>query len=93
MFSIVLACLAMALKDMLGTFLVIAEARGRPILAGLCDAGGDLATILVTIVGAGAVITGGWTVHTGLIIAAMTITSFLGTAFWTTIGRRIETAK
>lgn len=48
-----------------------------------------LATILITIVGAGAVITQGVTVHTVLILVVMMITSFIGTAIWTKVGSRI----
>jgi hypothetical protein len=83
MLAVLLACASMAVKDALGTCLVVCEARGRGMLAGALDAGGDLATILVTLAGAGAVITHGWTTHTVLLLAAMTITSFLGTWFWT----------
>ena len=88
MLAILLACGAMALKDMLGTFLVIAEARGRAVLAGALDAAGDLALILVTLAGAGAVIVHGWTVHTMIILAAMMATSFVGTLFWVRMGTR-----
>lgn len=90
MLSVLLAVLAMALKDALGVGLVVAEARGRAWLAGVFDAAGDLATILVTLAGAGAVIVHGWTLHTIAILAAMTITSLLGTAYWTRFCRRIK---
>ena len=90
MLTIILACLAMAVRDMLQTFLVIAEARGRSVLAGALDAGGDLATILVTLAGAGEVITHGWNMYTMTVLAAMMITSFFGTLVWTKVGRRIK---
>jgi hypothetical protein len=90
MVSILLACAAMAVKDALGTLLVVAEARGRSWLAGFLDAAGDLAFVLVTLAGAGAVILHGWTAHTVLLLAAMMLTSLLGTAMWTRFGRRIK---
>jgi hypothetical protein len=90
MLSIVLACAAMALRDMLGTFLVVAEAKGRAWLAGALDALGDLATILVTIAGAGVVIQHGWTWHAILVLGCMMLVSLVGTAAWTTLGRRIK---
>lgn len=88
MLGITLACAAMALKDLLLTFLTVAEAQGRAILAGLLDASSDLATILVTIAGAGLVIQHGWTLHSIAVLAAMMITSFLGTALWTRLAAR-----
>lgn len=92
MLSILLACASMALKDGLGTGLVVAEARGRSWLAGALDALGDLATILVTLAGVGAVILHGWTLHTIVLLAAMMLTSFLGTAAWTRVAQRIKAA-
>lgn len=89
MLGVLLAMGSMALKDALMTWLTIAEARGRAWLAGGLDAAGDLASILVVVTGAGAVIKYGWTGHTAVILAAMCVTSFLGTALWTRIGRRI----
>jgi len=79
----------MALKDMLGTLLVIAEARGRAVLAGALDAASDLAMILVTLAGAGEVIVHGWTVHTASLLAAMMVTSFFGTLYWTRVGQKL----
>lgn len=90
MLSILLACIAMAFRDMLGTFLTVAEARGRAWLAGGLDAAGDLASILVTVAGAGAVIEDGVTGHTIALLAAMTTTSFFGTTLWTKLGQRIQ---
>lgn len=90
MLSILAAVAAMAVKDGLGTLLIICEARGRAIQAGILDAANDLATILVTLAGAGAVITHGWSAHTFAVLAAMTIMSFIGTAYWTRIGQRIK---
>lgn len=89
MITLVLAAVAMALKDALGTLLVVAEARGRGMLAGAMDATGDLATILVTLAGAGAVILHGWTLHTILLLSVMTVTSFFGTWFWTRQASRL----
>lgn len=80
----------MAVKDALGTFLVIAEARGRSVLAGAMDALGDIAVVLVTLFGAGEIITHGWTLHTAEVLVVIVVTSFFGTLFWTRIGSRIK---
>ena len=82
------AALSMALKDGCGTMLVICEARDRPLLAGMFDALGDLALILVTLFGAGEVILHGWTPHTIGVIATIVTVSFFGTALWTHVGNR-----
>ena len=42
---------AMAAKDAIGTALVIVEARGRAWLAGILDAGLDIAALLFTFLG------------------------------------------
>ncbi len=89
MTSILLACACMAAKDALMTLLTIAEARGRAGFAGIFDGIGDLAVILVTIAGPGQVIQHGWTGHATVIVAAMTITSTVGTWFWTRVGGRL----
>lgn len=90
MLTIILAVVSMAIRDMLATFLTVAEARGRATLAGAMDALGDLAGIAVTVVGAGSVIQDGLTGHTVLLIAAMTITSFAGTLVWTKLANHIQ---
>lgn len=84
------AALSMALKDCLATWLVIAEARGRAVLAGVLDAVGDLAAIFCTVFGAGQVITHGLDLRTFEVLGVMVVTSFFGTIAWTTLGRRIE---
>lgn len=92
MLSLLLAAGAMAVKDWLGTLLVVAEARGRDHLAGMCDAGGDIAAVGVTVVGAGAVLTAGLDGHTIALLAVMCVTSYCGTRFWTRWARRIHAA-
>lgn len=89
MLAIFVAMLAMAARDCLATFLTIAEAKGRARLSGLLDALGDMAGIACTVVGAGAVITGGLTVHTMIILGAMMVTSFFGTTLWTKLGQKL----
>ena len=83
---------SMALKDALGTMLVVAESKGRALLAGALDAGSDLAVILTTVVGAGQVIAHGWTARTVAVLVTMMIVSFAGTAFWTRVGSRMKVA-
>lgn len=87
--SILLACFAMAVKDALATFLVIAESKNRPLMAACFDAGYDIAWVLVTVLGAGNLIVNGLTVHGLTILGAMCTTSFFGTLVWTRIGHRL----
>ena len=88
MLQILAACVAMFFRDGIGTLLTLAEARGRATLAGALDALGDLATIAVTVLGAGAVIKGGITPYTITLVAAMVLTSFAGTTLWVRLGTR-----
>lgn len=90
MLDIVAACGSMVLRDGVGTLLTVAEARGRALLAGVLDALGDLAGIAVTVFGAGAIITHGFTAHTAVLITAMCLTSLVGTTGFTTLSRRIK---
>ena len=87
--TILWAVLAMSLKDFLGTALMIAEARGRGWVAGFMDGLSDLANVVVNVVGAGAVILYGWNEKTILILAAMMVTSTLGTYVWVKLVTRI----
>ena len=82
------AVLSMALKDALGTLLVVAEARGRSLLAGFLDAGGDAANIFVTLLGAGEIVVHGFTAQTFGILAAIMVTSFCGTVGWVRLANR-----
>lgn len=82
------ACLAMALRDGVMTLLVIAESRGRALLAGSLDAVGDLAQIVVTFVGVKALDSFG--VHSVPILAALMLTSMVTTSTFTRIGDRVR---
>lgn len=93
MLQILLACVAMAIRDALGTMLVISESHGRDWYAGTFDALGDIASVGVTVLGAGVVIQHGLTWHAVLVLAAMCVTSFFGTTFWTHIGRKLKPAE
>lgn len=84
------ASVAMAVKDCLATLLVVAETRGKARLAGVLDGAGDLATLLVNIVGVGAVISYGWNPWTVAVLLVMMITSTLGTYYWTRLAQRIN---
>jgi hypothetical protein len=88
MIEIMLACVAMACKDAIYTGLVVSQARGYAVASGAFDALGDLASILVTLAGAGVIIVHGWTVHTVTVLAAMCVTSFFGTIVWTRTATR-----
>ena len=88
MWTIVLAAAAMAVRDCVATLLTVAEARGRSWMAATFDALGDIATVGVTVYGAGTVLIHGWTAHTFAVLGVMMVTSFLGTAFWTRMATR-----
>jgi hypothetical protein len=92
MIHILLGMLVMAFKDAIGTFLTIAQARNRPVLAGALDAVFDLASILFMWVGAGAIMLHGLTPTTLATLGAMMMTSFLGTILWTRIGTKLASA-
>lgn len=88
MWVVLLAAAAMALQDMCGTLLTIAEARGRRTMAGLMDAAGDIARVLCTAFGAGEIIVHGWTPRSFEVLGAMCITSFVVTRYATGLGAR-----
>lgn len=81
---------AMAFRDGLATLLVIAEAKGRHWLAGSLDAAGDVAQVASMVFGAGEIIVHGWGTRAVWVIAVMCVTSFFGTALWTSVGRRMK---
>lgn len=82
------AALAMACKDALSVGLVVAESKNRAVTAGVLDAGLDLASIMVTLAGAGAIILHGWTLHTLAILGTIMTVSFFGTIVWTRLSHR-----
>lgn len=88
MLPILAACAAMLVRDGLYALLTIAEARGKAVLSGALDALGDVTGFAVTVLGAGAIITQGLTPHTAAIIAAMAVTSFVGTSVFVRLGNR-----
>lgn len=89
MLIILLACLAMTCRDALATGLTVAEAHNRAVLAGTFDASCDLASIAVTVFGAGQVLKHGITPHTVILLAGMTVTSFFGTLCYTKLANKI----
>lgn len=82
------AALSMGLKDFLATMLTIAEARGRALLAGTCDALGDLANIAVVLCGAGQILEHGLDGTSLEVLAVITLTSFCGTVTWTRLATK-----
>ena len=88
MWVLVGAALSMMAKDALGTWLTIAEARGKAVMAGALDAASDIAVILCTVFGAGQVILHGLTVRTLETLAVMLCVSFVGTICWTKLGTK-----
>lgn len=83
------AALSMMAKDLCATLLTIAEARGKSSAAGALDAAGDLATILVTLFGAGQIIVHGWDARSIETLGTIMLVSFIGTNLWTRLGTRL----
>lgn len=88
-FRVLAACATMAVKDSLGTLLVIAEARGRAWLAGCLDAAMDRAADLSLVFGIGVVLLHGFTGETAVTLTAMSVTSIGVTQVATRWGRRL----
>ena len=88
MLDVVLAMVAMAVRDSIVTMLTIFQAKGKGNLAGLMGAFGDIANAFVTLTAAGYVIQHGWSVKAVVIFVAIMITSYTTTRFWTNYGRR-----
>lgn len=87
--TLLIACLAMTLKDALGTGLMLSESRVRVWLAGAFDAGSDWANFIVNAYTAVPLYIHGWTLHNILVLGAVSATSFGGTALWTRVGDRL----
>lgn len=83
-----LAIVSMAVKDLLGTIMQVAESRGASELAGHMDGLWDGAQLICQVVGAGTVILTGFTWQSLVIIAAIMITSDIGTRTWTRIAAK-----
>jgi hypothetical protein len=90
MLDVLVAMGAMAFKDALEEWKMIAAVRGRATLAGALDAAFDVAQWFVFLAAPVDVAVHGWTWHTILVMAAMVVTSFFGTRAWTKIGQRIK---
>jgi hypothetical protein len=87
--TLLIACVGMMFKDILGTGLMLAESRVRIWLAAAFDAGSDWANFVVTAYAATPLYVHGWTVHTVGVLVAVSGTSFFGTALWTYAGDRL----
>lgn len=71
--------IAMAVRDFLGTLMVIAEADGDGHAAGLADAIGDWANLAWMAIGIDTLITSGLSIKTGIMLVVIFVTSY-----WTT---------
>jgi hypothetical protein len=89
--SLVAIALAMAITDILGTSLVIAEARGRSWLAGSLDALSDISRLLYTALGVHAL--DQWDTSSGITLFVVCCTSFVATTTTTKIVHRITNDK
>lgn len=90
--SLIVVALAMGITDVLGTLLVVAEARGRARLAGSLDALSDVSRIVYTADGVSA-ITHGINGRTMATLAVICSTSFVATSTTTSWARRLKEQK
>jgi len=89
-FLIVISCLAMVLKDAVGTFLVVSEARGNERLSGMLNPFGTIASVIFYSVGATDLVHNyGVKGYLGLI--PVLIVDYFDGRFFTAVGRYIET--
>ncbi len=91
LWSLVGIAVAMAITDVLGTSLVIAEARGRSVLAGSLDALSDISRLIYTAFGVRALDQLNTT--SGVTLLVVCCTSFVATTITTKIVHRITVDK
>lgn len=82
----------MAVKDLVSTVLVVAEARGRAWLSGVLDATYDIAALFTWGLGGEEVVRHGWSAGSLLVIAAMVVGSFVATVAGVRLSRRLPVA-
>lgn len=82
------AAIAMLVTDVLGTTMVIAEARGRGWLAGWCDTAGWLVSITTTTISV-ASLTGHDTARKIAVVLAVSAANLFGTKAGQLIGSRV----
>lgn len=92
MISALYAGLAMFARNLLGSMLTIAQARGRRFLAGVIDMANDLAGLASYGVGIVTVYQHGWSWISTVTVAAMMVASFAATFIGVTIGVRFRQA-
>ena len=74
--AVIVVVTSMAVKDVLGTTLVIAEASGKARLAGLMDALGDVANFIFMAVGLDTIYANGFNWKSAILIGAICLTSY-----------------
>lgn len=84
------AALSMVAQDVLLTLMVVAENRGRWVLAGLLDTVGWLAQIATIGISVDSIVKNGLTKETWIIIIAVSIANFVGTGLGTLLGKHIK---
>ncbi len=82
------ASAAMIAQDLLLTTLTQAEARDRWVLAGFLDCGGFLAQVTTYGVSIDAIVTHGLGTRTLIVLAALTVSNFVGTGLGTLLGSK-----
>lgn len=86
--TVLLAGVAMFVKDLFATFLVVAEANNRPWIAGILDVGMDLAQFAWMALGFEAILNGDVT-QIVLVLVALAVGSMAATVSGVVIGHRL----
>ena len=84
--AVLLAAVAMAVKDFFATLLMIAESEDRRWWAGVLDGASTVAGVALTVLGAGTVILHGLDGRSVAIVGGMLAADVLGTPLWTAVG-------
>lgn len=87
---IVLGGVCMFVKDLVGTLMVLAESKGRAVIAATLGIVSDVAAILTYGIGAQSLISHGFSMHLALVIGAMQVGSFCAIIGGTVLGRRLR---
>jgi hypothetical protein len=81
--SVLLLMGTMAIKDVLGTAMVVYEGKGNGKLAGIMDSSSDVVSFVYTVIGVDALNKAGWSLEAAIMLIAVAFTSYNVTKFTT----------
>jgi hypothetical protein len=88
--SIMAACAAMFIIDLLSSLRTVAETRGKSLLAGFLDGNVGLAGVVYSVFGAGSIIRYGWHPIVIVLLVCLYATDMAGTGLGTRLGANIK---